>query len=152
MKTPELQIANFLSAYNTYSVIEGFRIFCQGDIDGVLIKQGWKKLFPNKKPEDKEYFEVQGQIWIQDKTSHMDMVDAIQSSSIKKMDAVKTGLTIDCRNKKFKCQGKMRPHPTCGSCKEGKSGFKTKWVCTHCEMESFSRRSISEWKEQLLKS
>ena len=148
MKTPELQIAKFLGAYAIKDALEGFRIFCNGDIEGVLITQGWKKLFPNEQPKDREFFLIDNQYWIQDEKIHDVMVKLQRAQKPNDMELFKSGLTIDCRNKKFECKGRMRPKPVCGSCKEGQTGFKTKWVCTHCEMISYSRRTIGEWKSR----
>ena len=64
MKIPALQVAFFLSAYSSKDVVEGFKIYNNG-IESGLSKQGWKE--QDEKPIDREYFELDGKYWIQDK-------------------------------------------------------------------------------------
>ncbi len=64
MKTKSLQIAFFLSAFNIKDIVQGFKIYNDG-IESGLSKQGWKE--QEEKPIDREFFELAGKYWIQDK-------------------------------------------------------------------------------------
>lgn len=64
MKDPSLQLAHILSAYETKYIIGAFRIWNEGLEKGLLV-QGWYKA--DTKPTDREFFDVNGAYWVQDK-------------------------------------------------------------------------------------
>lgn len=153
MKSTELIISEFFSAYSEATVLEGFRLWCNGNTEQKLIEHGWDKVFPNEKPLDREYFHINNQYWVQDPKHHKKMIEEARKAQMffSQMNEQHQPKALDhrltCRNPNT-CTGQMHPNPICSTCSEGKRGFKTKWICDKCGHLSYSKKGLSEWKVQ----
>lgn len=47
------------------------------------------------------------------------------------------------------CKGNQILETICGTCVEGRKGYKTKWTCEECLHRELSRKEYSEWLTEL---
>ena len=147
MKTHELDIANFLSSYSVRDVKKGIRLWAtervamRGGLKKELRNQGW---YPVKeKPQNREYYEIDGEYWVQDPEVHRKMVDELRRIQLERLkvkkaynakynaqdkktdlsDIQKTGLKCPI------CNGILYKQPICPGCGEGRKGFRIRLIC-----------------------
>jgi len=140
VKSPEIDIANFLSAYEPKHVKAGIRLWANEYVvtKGRLKKQlrdfGWYPV--PEKPKGREYYEIDGEYWVQDAKKHEELVKEQLKKAReeeKKMPKVRSVTDFsDIRETSLKCPkcgGNLYRQPICPGCKEGKQGYRVRLIC-----------------------
>lgn len=140
MKLPEIDIANFLSAYEPKQVKAGIRLWAsefivtKGKLKKLLKDSGWYPVL--EKPRGREYYEIDDEYWIQDPKKHEEFIKEQLRKARKKektMPKVRSVTDLsDIKETQLKCPecgGNLYSQPICPGCKEGKRGYKVRLIC-----------------------
>lgn len=137
MKTPEIDIANFLSAYDVKTAKSGIKLWVRefvakkGILRRRLKEDGWYRV--SEKPKDREYYLIDGEYWVQDPKKHEEMTRELvtRTKNVGNRRKTKTDLS-DIRQTELLCPicgGELFRQLICPGCREGKQGYRVRLIC-----------------------
>ena len=163
MKTNDLIIAEFLSAYMPQDAIAGIKAYLTGSAE-IMTQQGWK-VHGNEPPTNREYLrlptETAGvwEYWLQEPQKAQQQSSGIEGmvsdtplaqtipeltpeaiQFLKEEAERMTALMPPCP----KCGHKLNLMGVCSGCPKGSEGYKSKFTC-QCGYEEFFKETYQEY-------
>jgi len=140
MKSPEVDIAIFLSAYEPKYVKAGIRLWAneyvvtKGRLKEQLRDSGWYQV--SEKPKDREYYKIGGEYWVQDLKKHEELVkEQFKRAKEKERKIPKVRSITDLSDIKEtplkcpECGGNLYRQSICPGCREGRQGYRVRLIC-----------------------
>ncbi len=144
MKTPEMQIFSFLSAFNSKDVFAAIELYKNAveleqtnrtnDAKQRLIDDGWVP--QADKPKNVQYYLIDGEYWVQTdeaRERHIkSAMKAMKEKNVKPLRSKKKEQDMDLKKTPVlcpNCQNKMYKQSVCKGCAAGKAGYKIRLIC-----------------------